>query len=135
MHPISILLCEVYEELYKRGEVAFPLYDAQIDGIDSIVKTINAGYFGVERFPRSSLKAAAYFCHLINGHKLVDGNKRLAVLWLQTYCDISGLEISMKEGVTLDALAVAVEERHKIDSELIHLVELVLFYKLLSSNA
>jgi hypothetical protein len=51
MHPISALLCEAYDRLFAEGEVRFPLYEKQRAAIDTIVKTVNASYFGFVRFP------------------------------------------------------------------------------------
>lgn len=77
LHPISVVLCEIYEVLASKGEISFALYDEQIDKIESVVKTAEASYFGVTRFPQPEEKAAAYFCLIIKDHPVTDGNKRL----------------------------------------------------------
>lgn len=108
MHPISALLCEVYDRLHAVGQVRFPLYDKQRSALDTIVKTVNARYFGVVRFPAPERQAIAYFCYIIKNHPVTDGNKRLAVLWFEVYCEALGLH--PKQDVPLDLLAIAVEK-------------------------
>ena len=79
LHPISELLSEAYNSLFRKGEVSFPLHDIQVENIDSVVKTVHAEYFGFVRFKTPEEKASAYFCFIIKDHPVVDGNKRLAV--------------------------------------------------------
>lgn len=59
MHPISALLCEAYDRLFAGGEVQFPLHEKQRASIDTIVKTVNASYFGIVRFPTTEKRAIA----------------------------------------------------------------------------
>ncbi len=127
LHPISIILCKIYNSLIDKGSVCFPLNDIQISNIDSIVKTAEAEYFGVVRFPTNELKAAAYFCFIIKDHAVTDGNKRMAVLFLQVFCDIVKIKINLQPHLTLDVLAVAVEQHPVFDDELIRVVEFLLF--------
>ena len=108
MHPISALLCEVYDRLLAAGQVRFPLYEKQRSALDTIVKTVNARYFGVVRYPAPEQQAVAYFCYIIKNHPVTDGNKRLAVLWLEVYCEAQGLH--PRQDVPLDLLAIAVEK-------------------------
>ena len=86
MHPISLRLFEAYQELYDKGQVSFLLQDVHKKALDSVVKTVNATYFGFDRFPTPEDKAAAYLCFLIKDHPLTDGNKRLALLWFEAFC-------------------------------------------------
>lgn len=109
LHPISELLCAAYSALLQKGEVTFPLHDEQRKNIDSVVKTVLAAYYGAPRYPSPEAQAAAYFYFLIKNHPLTDGNKRLAVLWLDVFCAANGIEIKLPDGVTLDQFAVAVE--------------------------
>ena len=126
LHPTSEALAEVYKALYKKGEVSFPLHDEHLFKLDSIVKTVNAEYFGFVRFPTNEEKAAAYFCYIIKDHPVTDGNKRLAVLWLDVFCQAKGLH--MQQIVSLDELAVSVEYDKEISlEEMIHTVRGLLF--------
>lgn len=125
LHPTSEILASTYNLLYKKGEVSFPIHEGHIFALDSIVKTINAEYFGFVRFPTNEDKAAAYFCYIIKNHPVVDGNKRLAVLWLDIFCNTLGIKIN--PSIKLDELAVAVE-REKLEMEkLIRTVKIILF--------
>ncbi len=90
----------------------FPIQNTQILNIDSTVKTVNADYYGKARFPHYQDKASAYFCYLIKDHPVIDGNKRIALLWLEIYCHINNLKIN--PAIHLDELAILVE-REKID--------------------
>lgn len=126
LHPISLVLCDAYNALYERGEVSFPLFEPQVRNIDSIVKTVNATYFGFVRYPTPEEQAAAYFCYIIKGHPVTDGNKRLAVLWVQFFCDSLGLDLQLPEGI-LDGIAVAVEQSSEKIEELIPVVRQILF--------
>lgn len=112
LHPISALLCETYQKLVDKGEVSFPLHDAQIQKIDSVVKTVHANYFDFARYPLSEDIAAAYFTFIIKDHPVTDGNKRLAVLMLELCCIAFELTLSLPEGMTIDQLAVSVEQSH-----------------------
>ncbi len=105
LHPFSLALLSVYNKLLKSGEVCFAAHDHQIEKLDTIVNTVEGTVYGVEKFPSPESKVSAYFCFIIKDHPMTDGNKRLAVLWLQIMCDILGLEIT---GVHLDILAVTV---------------------------
>lgn len=108
LHPISKHVCSAYNYLLVTKQVSFALQDIHIEQIDAIVKTVYSNYFGVERFKSIQEKAAAFLCLLIKDHPVVDGNKRLAVLWLEIYCEVSALQLSTS--VHLDELAVAIEQ-------------------------
>jgi prophage maintenance system killer protein len=125
MHPISALLCEAYDRLFAGGEVQFPLYDNQRAAIDTIVKTINASYFGIVRFPTPQKRAVAYLCYIIKNHPVTDGNKRLAVLWFEVYCEVQGLH--PRQDVALDQLAIAIEKTGSTMEELLDFTYQILF--------
>lgn len=127
MHPISELLCAVYNELLTSGQVAFPLYDTQIDKIDTIVKTVNSNFYGFSRFPTNEDKASAYLFFIIKDHPVTDGNKRLSILWLEIFCTAFGLKIDLPKDLTLDMLAVAVERSELEEDELIKNIKILLF--------
>ena len=125
LHPTSEILVNAYNVLFERNEISFPIHDAQIFALDSIVKTVNAEYFGFTRFPTNEDRAAAYFCFIIKNHPVTDGNKRLAVLWLDTYSNSLGLKINQ---IKLDELAVGVEQVKDIEIEkLIEIIKAILF--------
>lgn len=126
LHPLSETLISAYSILIEKGEVSFPVNDENIDKIDTIVKTVNEDYFGYVRYPTQEDKAAAYFCLIIKDHPMTDGNKRLAVLWLDIYCTVFNLPLSPH--VQLDQLAVSVEADKNPDVyELSQLVKAILF--------
>lgn len=125
MHPISGLLCEAYDRLFAEGEVQFPLYEKQRAAIDTIVKTVNASYFGIIRFPTPEMRAVAYFYYIIKNHPVTDGNKRLAVLWFEVYCEVQGLH--PRDDVALDQLAIAIEKTGATMEELLDSAYQVLF--------
>lgn len=110
LHPVSQILCTVYNFLFDIKEVHFQLHEEHVDKLDSVVKTINATWFGVEQYPTLKDKAAAYFCLIIKAHAVTDGNKRLATMWLQIFCDSTKLELSLPNGIALDILAVSIEK-------------------------
>jgi len=126
MHPISELLCETYDELYRRGKVKFPLHNKHRTTLDSIVKTVNSNYFGVERYPTPIDKAVAYLCLIIKDHPVTDGNKRMAVLWFRVYCDAQNLQPSIVS-LSLDELAVSIEQEDLAMDELMDVVKRILF--------
>lgn len=107
MHPISEVLFSVYEELHNRGQIAFPLTQKNKEKIDSVVKTVNANYFGVYVYKTSYERACAYFYLILKNHPVADGNKRLSVLWFQLYCDTKSLKPDYTI-YSLDELAVSV---------------------------
>ena len=109
MHPISEVLFSVYEELHRRSQVAFPLIEKHKHNLDSIVKTVNANYFGVHVYPTSEERACMYFYLILKNHPVTDGNKRLSVLWFQLYCDTQNLRPNYT-AYSLDKLAVALLE-------------------------
>jgi hypothetical protein len=125
MHPISALLCEAYDRLFAGGEVQFPLHEKQRAAIDTIVKTVNASYFGVVRFPTPELRAVAYLCYIIKNHPVTDGNKRLAVLWFEVYCEVQGLR--PRQEVALDQLAISIEKTGATMEELLDFAHQLLF--------
>lgn len=110
MHPISEVLCEAYRLLHEKKQVSFPLHDEQRKKIDTVVKTVNSFYFGLERFPSVEDKAVAYLYLIIKNHPVTDGNKRLSVLWFRVYCTIQKLSPQIRAYDGLDSLAVAIEE-------------------------
>jgi hypothetical protein len=125
MHPISALLCEAYDSLRAAGEVSFPLHNKQRIALDAVVKTVNASYFGFVRFPRAEERAAAYLCYIIKSHPVTDGNKRLAVLWFEVYCDVQKLRPRLT--TSLDRLAIAIEHSTLSILELLDAVTRILF--------
>ena len=127
LHPVSNVLCQVYKILYEKGEVSFPITDDNVEKIDTIVKTVYSHYFGVTRFYTEKEQAAVFFCLIIKDHPMIGGNKRLAVLWLQVFCDTFNLKIQSK--IPLDELAVSVEAEKKISmDELYFIIKKILFY-------
>ncbi len=108
-HPISEALARVYGKMYEVGEVKLPIYETHIDSLETIVKNVNAEYYGYKLYPTAYDKASAYFCFIIKNHPMADGNKRLAVLWLDIFCQICKLKINLPSGLELDVLAVSVE--------------------------
>lgn len=129
MHQISEILCRAYNALLDRGQVSFPLTKENVDALDSVVKTIEATYFGFSRFSSDESKAAAYLCHLIKRHALTDGNKRLSLLWFEIFCDVMHLE-PKEPAFGYDALAVMIEstESDNIDYT-ISVIQRILFDK------
>ncbi len=127
MHPISEVLCEVYSELFRQGQVSFPLQDIHRSKLDAVVKTVNSTYFGIERFPSPQEKAIAYLYLLVKDHALIDGNKRMAVLWFSVYCNAPELKPKYTH-FSLDQIAVAIE-KSKSDSmeEVLEAVRILLF--------
>lgn len=126
LHPISEILCRVYRNLYERQEVFFVLQDEQIEKLDTIVKTVYGTWFGVNRFPANEDKAVVFFCLIIKDHPVIDGNKRMAVLWLQIFCET--YELKMNPKIPLDVLAVSVEQTKEMDNDqLFAIIKTVLF--------
>jgi prophage maintenance system killer protein len=107
--------------------VVFRLHDSQIQKIDSIVKTVNSSYYGLPRFKTPEEKAAAYFCFIIKGHPVTDGNKRLSVLWLEIFTDSMEIPLQLPSSITLDILAVTVGQATIDHDELIGIVRVILF--------
>ena len=126
LHPDSKHLIETYNILLESKEVSFPLHDFQVFNLDSIAKTVNSRYFGIVRFPSYEEQASAYFCFIIKNHPVTDGNKRLAVLWLEVFCQ--ALRLNLKSRITLDVLAVAVEQEKNMNMDsIISVVKYTLF--------
>lgn len=127
IQQILSLLCSLYNKLYEEGKVAFPLAQMNLDKLESVVKTIEADYFGSERFPNSAQKAAAYFTLLIKSHSVSDGNKRLAVLFLEAFCQIKDLRVNTERQPKLDELAVSVAKTDIPIEQLYAKIESILF--------
>lgn len=128
LQEISKKLCEAYNTLYLNHEVSFELGDVHADNLDRIVKTIEGTWFGFSHFNSYEKKATGYFCYIIRNHPVLDGNKRLAVLWLQGYCDEHNLKLGLPNGMNLDDLAVSVVEAKELDNETtLFLVRSILF--------
>lgn len=108
MHPISEILFETYNVLLENGQVRFALGENHKVAVDSVVKTVNSNFFGIERFPTDIDKAAAYLCHLIKRHAFPDGNKRTSLLWFEVWTSSCGLK-PIKPSFGYDALAVMIE--------------------------
>lgn len=126
LHPISNTLVSVYNILLEKGEVFFPVTDENIDKLDTIAKTVNEQYFDHVRYPTSEDQAAAYFCLIIKDHPMTDGNKRLAVLWLDIFC--TALELQLSDQIKLDELAVSVEADKETDVyELSQIMKIIFF--------
>ena len=126
LHEISSLLCQAYNELIENNQVSFPLYDEQVFKIDTVVKTVYASYFGFVPYPTEKDRAAAFFCLIIKDHVVTDGNKSLATIWLEIYCNSFSLKI--KDGVLIDQLAVSVEAEKDLSlQKLVQVVKTVLF--------
>ena len=125
---ISRILCTLYDNLYSNKEVFFILQDIHGENFDTIVKTVEGVWFGITRFKTQEEKASVYFCLIIKNHPVVDGNKRLAVLWLELFCKIFNLKIDLPKGITLDVLAVSIEQTKNDGSDSLYkIIELLLF--------
>ncbi len=127
LHPISEDLCNKFKELAEREDIRFSLHGEQIDNLDSIVKTVYASYFGYIRYPSNKEKASAFFYYIIKRHPVVEGNKRLAVAWLEYYCIATELVITLPPDYTLDGLAVAVESSRYAHDKIIKALTRILF--------
>lgn len=126
LHEVSSLLCQAYNVLIENGHVSFPLHDEQIHKIDTVVKTVYADYFGHISYPTEKDRASAFFCLIIKDHVVTDGNKRLATMWLEIYCNTFSLKISNL--IPLDELAVSVEAEKELTlQELVQTVKFILF--------
>lgn len=130
MHPISKILCSLYDFLRQKGEISFDIGEKHRKDIDSIVKTVNSSYFGYERFSSYQERACAYFYFIIKDHALPDGNKRLAVLFFEIYTQAAELEIKLLHGLTLDQIAISVEQEKKLSvDEIIKILQKIFFKK------
>ncbi len=127
IQEILNLLSSLYNFLYTQQKVAFPLAKINLAKLESVVKTVEANYFGLERFPRTTQKAAVYFCLIIKSHSMVDGNKRLAVLFLEAFCQIHKIYVDLPILFNLDELAVSVAESDIDPERMYDLVEKILF--------
>ena len=101
------------------------LQETHKQALDSIVKTVESDFFGVTRFPPHQTRATAYFCYIIKNHPVTDGNRRLSVMWLQVYCNISSL--ILKPPIPLDELAIAVESSSLELDQIITITTKILF--------
>ena len=126
MHPTSTILCKVYKDLIKRERVDFKLHPTQEGKIDTVVKTVNAIYWGYSPYPSNKDKGAAYFYFLIKNHPVTDGNKRLAVLWLEIFSSVFKLEIK-QHGITLDKLAVSIEKSNLKHTDMIRALKELIY--------
>jgi len=126
MHPISKILCKAYDKLHRQGQISFPLQERQKSAIDSVVKTVNAYYFGIQRFKTHQDKAVAYLCFIIKDHPVTDGNKRLAIYWFEIYCTIFDLKPDFSSH-GLDVLAISIEKAEMGIEELMDVVKKILF--------
>jgi prophage maintenance system killer protein len=66
-----------------------------------------------------------YLCYIIKNHPLTDGNKRLAVLWFEVYCEAQGLQ--PRQDVPLDLLAIAIEKASASMEDLLDVTYQILF--------
>lgn len=128
MHPTSKKLCEAYKKLHKEGHVAFPLGERHKKNIDSIAKTVESRFFGVQRFRTPEQKAVAYLYLLIKNHPVTDGNKRLAVLWFEVFCTKHNLQPNLAQ-YSLDEYAIAIEQSLLEMESILKLLEDILFPK------
>ena len=119
-------VCLIYELLFERGFVSFPLTHFSTDKVDSLVATIVNSYFGFELYPSVEEKAVAYLYFLIKDHAFTDGNKRTACLAFEVVCDLNSLD-PIYDGFTLDELAVLIEKSNLEHHQLIKLVTSLLF--------
>lgn len=127
MHPISKTLCETYKSLIEKGQVSFPLTKENMAKIDSAVKTVEQDYYGLQKYNAPGKKAAAFLYYIINDHVVTDGNKRLAVLWLDAYVKEKGLKITVAQNIGLDNLALSVERTKLSNDKAIEKIERILF--------
>lgn len=128
LQSTSRLLCEAYNTLLQNGEVSFEIQDEHADKLDTIVKTIEGTWFGFSHYPTIQDRAAAYMCFIIKDHPMTDGNKRLSVLFLEIYCKTNNLTIDIPKTLTLDQLAVSIEnEKTMTIKNLSNLVKIILF--------
>jgi len=121
MHPLSQLLCEAYNELRQNRQVSFPLEKHHKHNLDSVVKTVNASYFCKNQYNSLELRAVAYLCHIIKRHPVMDGNKRLSILWFETYCESNNLSPDL-EKYSLDVLAVSIAETDLMNNSIENLI-------------
>ena len=111
-------VCLIYELLYRRGFVSFPLTKEGQAGIDAVVASINGVYFGQNIYQTAEEKAVAYLYFLIKDHPFTDGNKRTAVLIFEIICRINDLRPNYKDA-PLDAVAVFIEKTSEPDHHLV----------------
>lgn len=62
--------------------------------LDWVLETIQApSFFGIDRYPRLSDKAALLAWIIIDGHVFVDGNKRTGISALITFARVNGYNV------------------------------------------
>ena len=128
LHPTPRLLAGVYNNLIKRNEVFFAVNDEQLNNLDTIVKNVKSSYFGFVRYPSREDQISAYFCYIIKNHPMTDGNKRLAVLWVEILCAAYDIKVDLPATMPMDKLAVSVEQEKDMDFEsLVNVVKMILF--------
>ncbi|MDB5260234.1 MAG: death-on-curing family protein [Candidatus Nomurabacteria bacterium] len=116
-----------YKVLQDKNLVSFGIpFDAN-QKIESAISTVNADYFDYVLYPTSKLQAAACLFYVTKAHAFTDGNKRVAVLAVATFCKINDLELKLPKE-SLAALSLYIEQTKIIDSEpFIHALCKVMF--------
>ncbi len=128
LHPTSRLLAKAYNTLIERNEVFFAVNDEQLNNLDTIVKNVKSAYFGFVRYPTKEDQISAYFCYIIKNHPMTDGNKRLAVLWVEILCAAYEIDMHLPATMPMDKLAVSVEQAKDMNFEtLVKVVKTILF--------
>ncbi len=121
-------VCQIYELLLETELVSFSLNPEVESKVDAIVSSINATYYGVDRYPTAEERSVAYLYFIIKGHPFTDGNKRAAVLTFKVVCERNNI-IPIHD-VPLDALAIYIENKKPKDHHsFIKLLAMVLFDK------
>lgn len=78
--------------------------------IESILKTIQYGLFGVDPYPTLVEKAARLTWAITHGHAFYDGNKRTGMSVLYTFLRVNGYQLDVTNEETVNiALRVAGE--------------------------
>jgi len=73
----------IHEDVIKNSGGSLGVRDINL--IHSAVQRVHATAFGIELYPTIWQKAAALFHSLIKNHGLIDGNKRTAIVCLETF--------------------------------------------------
>lgn len=128
--PLSLeSVLVAYKTLRDNEAVSFEIPGDGVAKIESVVSTINSSYYGKVPYPTVEMQAAACLYYIIKAHAFVDGNKRVAVLTMKTFCKINRIDILLPLHM-LDSLAIFVESFDVTDREdFIQTLAFVLFTK------
>ncbi|MFT8425732.1 MAG: type II toxin-antitoxin system death-on-curing family toxin [Liquorilactobacillus sp.] len=89
------------------------------DGLESLIASVDNGFFGIEPYPTIILKAAHFWYVIATKQMFHNGNKRTALLTALFFLEINGYKFKIKDRKELYNISLRLANKNMSEKELV----------------